>query len=179
MWKILQWVIGIGLILFIAVGILIPTVSTRCGSRSAEESATKAQYSNYVNALYMFKSEYRTYPAIFDGRPQLNISTYPESEQFIEALSGRTHDGEVSKAHGNYRGIAFHSFSEVELTTSKDLGYRQIADRMGNTNIVVCVDHDGDGMIEVMDEGELKKLRTSVTIYTIPKEGERSIRLWD
>lgn len=177
MWKVIQWVLAIGLLLFVAA-LFVPTVGNP-SRPSAEVRATKSQYSNYVTALQLFKDEYGSYPTTFERRSQLNISTYPESEQFIEALSGRTLDGEVSKAHGNDRGICFHSFSELELTQSKDLGYRQITDRMGNTNIIVCVDHDGDGMIEVMDEGELKQLRTSVTIYTIPKEGGRSIRLWD
>ena len=81
--------------------------------------------------------------------------------------------------YGNHRGIQFYSFSEQELTVSKDLGYQQIVDRMGNTNIVVCIDHDNDGFVEVVEDGELKQIRTSVTIYTIPTEGEQAIRLWD
>jgi hypothetical protein len=142
-------------------------------------AATKSQYSQYVTALQLFRGEYGTYPTIFDGHSQLNISTYPESEQFIEALSGRTIDGDRSVQYGNHRGIQFYSFSEQELTVSKDLGYQQIVDRMGNTNIVVCIDHDNDGFVEVVEDGELKQIRTSVTIYTIPTEGEQAIRLWD
>ena len=175
--KVIQWFLGIALIVFVAA-MLVPTVGTPCG-RGSEESATKAQYSQYVNALHMFKGEYLSYPSIFDGRGQLNISTYPQSEQFIEALSGRTLNGQASTKHGNHRGIAFYSFSEAELTKSKDLGYWQITDRMGNTNIVVCVDHDGDGMVEVVQDGEIKQIRAAVTIYTSPKAGERVIRLWE
>lgn len=48
-----------------------------------------------------------------------------------------------------------------------------------NTNIVVCVDHGGDGMIEVMEDGKVKQLRLTSTAYTIPEEGEKAIKLWD
>jgi hypothetical protein len=127
----------------------------------------------------MFKGEYRRFPDFFEGRSQVNISVYPDSERFIEAISGRTASGEESRSHGNRRAIRFHSFSERELTTAKGLGYRQVVDRFGNTNIVFCVDHNGDGIIEVMDEGELKQIRATVTAYSIPREGEEAIKLWD
>jgi hypothetical protein len=163
--------------LLLLIGILIPSTSGPHGPR-AEIMAARSQYSKYVTALQLFRGEYGYYPTVFDGRSQVNISTYPEAEQFIEALSGRTLSGDRSSAYGNTRGIAFHSFSESELTRSKDLGYWQIVDRMGNTNIVVCIDHDGDGFVEVVEDGVIKQIRTQVVIYTIPKEGERAIRLW-
>lgn len=127
----------------------------------------------------MFKGEYGHFPDFFEGRSQVNISLYPDSEKFIEAISGRTEFGEPSRAHGNRRAIQFYSFSESELTTAKGLGYRQIVDRFGNTNIVLVVDHDNDGIVEVMVNGALKQIRTSVTAYSIPREGEAAIKLWD
>lgn len=114
-----------------------------------------------------------------EGEQSFNLGTYPNSERFIQGLSARGKDGKIVASFGNNRAIHFHSFSEVELQVSEQTGYRQIIDRFGNTNIVICVDHDNDGMIEVLDDGELKQIRATVTAYSIPKDGEKAIKLWD
>ena len=108
---------------------------------------------------------------------QLNLTVQPDSELFVEALSGRTKDDQKSIERGNRRSIRFHSFSDSELEVTGIHGDRQIVDPMENMNIVVCIDHDGDGYVEVVEDGAIKQIRASVTIYTIPKEGERGIRL--
>lgn len=163
------WILGIG--------VLIPTVSTHCGDCS-NRSATKVQLSNYVTAVMMFKGEYGVYPEMFEGNAQFNLSHTGNSEKFIQVLSGRSSKAERVAAFGNHRQIAFHSFSQSEIEVSDESGYYQIVDRFGNPNVVICVDHDGDGMVEVVENGTIKKIRTSVTAYTIPGDGEEAIKLW-
>ena len=161
----------------LVAGVLIPTVGTPSGI-SSNEGATKAQLSNYITALQMFKGEYGTYPVLFQESSQLNLSDPGNSEKFIQVLSGRLPSGARAAGYGNGRSIAFHSFSEMEIEINAESGYHQIVDSMGNPNIVICVDHDGDGFVEVVEDGTIKQIRTSVTIYTIPRAGEKVIKLW-
>lgn len=163
---------------FLLVGLLVPTVGTPSGGHlHGAYGSSRSRLSNYINALYMFRGEYGYFPSIFDDQGQLNLTVQPDSELFVEALSGRTKDDQKSIEHGNRRSIRFHSFSDSELEVTGIHGDRQIVDPMENMNIVVCIDHDGDGYVEVVEDGAIKQIRASVTIYTIPKEGERGIRL--
>ena len=91
-----------------------------------------SQFSNYLNALEMFHSEYGEYPTFLGGRSRVSLSDRPVAEQFYEALSGRTYAGQRISAHGNIRGIGFHSFSESELFWQLDLDYPLIVDRFDN-----------------------------------------------
>ncbi|MGJ8652800.1 MAG: hypothetical protein ACSHX8_05965 [Opitutaceae bacterium] len=161
----------------IVAGVLIPTVGTTFGC--SNEGATKTQLSNYVTAVKMFKGEYGVYPELFESNSKLNLSHAGNSEKFIQVLSGRSSKGERVAAFGNRRQIGFHSFSEMEIEVNAETGYNQIVDRMGNPNVVICVDHDGDGIVEVMEDGSIKQIRTTVTAYIVPREEEKAIKLWD
>ncbi len=166
----------LGLVLL--AGAFIPTVSTGCGGGNSNQAASRAQLSNYVTALQMFKGEYGHYPAFFEGQSEINLGKYPNSERFIQALSGRDKNGQRIAVDGNRRMIAFHSFAESELLISETTGYRQVVDRFENPYIVLCIDHDNDGYVEVPDDGELVTIRATATAYSIETEDAPAIQLW-
>jgi hypothetical protein len=81
---------------------------------------------------------------------------------------------------GNRRMIAFHSFSESEFQRDANDAVvpTQIADRFNNVNITIVIDGDGDGMVDVPNEGSL---HMPVTAYVDedPALGSPAYTLWD
>ena len=148
-------------IIGILASILIPTVGAV--RTQANLAASKAQLSNYVTAITMFKGEYGYYPfpkaQADDGA---NINTL--SDDFIETLSGRNSSGTTVSTGGNRRRIAIHSFSESEyfLKDNDTIDYNIIADRFNNSQIFIVIDGDGDGVVSVPVNS---KLRCTVTAY--------------
>lgn len=152
-------------IIGILAGILIPTVGAV--RKQANIAASKAQLSNYVTAITMFKGEYGYFPFI-TGTGDLTTNVNSTSSDFIETLSGRNDGGAVSSG-GNRRSIGFHSFSETEFLLNDDdtIDESTIADRFNNSNIFIVVDGNGDGKISVpnVSGSGSKELRASVTAY--------------
>ena len=158
----LLMVIGI---IGILAGILIPAVGAV--KKQANVAASKAQLSNYLTAIIMFKGEYGFFP--FPAAQIDNGENVNELIDFMETLSGRDADGAVSTGGINRRGIGFHSFSESEflLDGEDTIDDPVIADRFGNQNIFIVIDGDGDGEITVpQSSGEgTKVLKAAVTAY--------------
>lgn len=154
-------------IIGILAGILIPTVGAV--RKQANIAASKAQLSNYVTAVTMFKGEYGYYP-FADAQVSSGANVNSLTDGFIETLSGRDEDGNVSTDGINRRGIGFHSFSESEFLLKDDdtIDDSEIADRFNNTNIFIVIDGDGDGKITV-PQGTggtgTKELKAAVTAY--------------
>lgn len=175
-WTLLDLILAV-----IALGLicvfLIPVVGTR-PRISSNEAATRAQLANYATALQMFHGEYATFPEVFDESGQFIVHDHATSTQFIEMLSGRNIDGGQVAKWGNRRAIAFHLFSNSELTEPDAVGRRQVADRLGNTQFVFLVDHDIDGIIKVPDEDQSKQIRAGATVYSVDAEGEIAVKLW-
>ena len=148
-------------IIGILAGILIPTVGAV--RTQANLAASKAQLSNYVTAITMFKGEYGYYPfPKAQTNNGANINSL--SDDFIETLSGRNDTGGTVSKGGNRRRISFHSFSESEFLLKDDdtLDYTTIADRFNNSRIFIAIDGDGNGEVSVPGNSELK---SSVTAY--------------
>ena len=150
-------------IIGILAGILVPTVGAV--RTQANLAASKAQLSNYVTAITMFKGEYGYYPfskAQSNGGANINSL----SDDFIETLSGRNDSGNTIATGGNRRRIAFHSFSESEFFLKDDdtYDYSIIADRFNNSQIFIAIDGNGDGEVSVPGNSELK---SSVTAYVV------------
>lgn len=164
-------------IIGILAGILIPTVGAV--KKQANIAASKAQLSNYVNAIGMFKSEYKFYPFV-TGATDQSVDLSSQSSAFIETLSGRDSAGVAVSTGGNRRMIAFHSFSESEFQRDANDAVvpTQIADRFNNVNITIVIDGDGDGMVDVPNEGSL---HMPVTAYVDedPALGSPAYTLWD
>ncbi|MDP0495631.1 MAG: prepilin-type N-terminal cleavage/methylation domain-containing protein [Verrucomicrobiota bacterium JB024] len=166
----------------ILASILIPTVGA--AKKAANKAKTKAQYVGWANALQNFKSTYGYYPNIFNNG-QLNLSN--NSEDFIEALSGRDKNGETVTTGGNRRAAGFYSFAEgeFEMAANGDISETQLADAFNNPNIIIYVDHDNDGQItglpaEGADTGN-KTVRTKVAIMSDCRQyadGER-VHSWE
>lgn len=149
-------------IIGILAGILIPTVGAV--RTQANLAASKAQLSNYVTAITMFKGEYGYYP--FPNAQTNNGANVNSLSDFIETLSGRNDTGETVSKGGNRRRISFHSFSESEFLLRDDdtLDYTTIADRFNNSQIFIAIDGDGDSEVSVPGNSELK---SSVTAYVV------------
>ena len=150
-------------IIGILAGILIPTVGAV--RTQANLAASKAQLSNYVPAITMFKGEYGYYPfPKAQTNNGANINSL--SVDFIETLSGRNDSGNTISTGGNRRRISFHSFSESEFLLKDDdtLDYGTIADRFNNSRIFIVIDGDGDGNVSVPGNS---KLKSSVTAYVV------------
>jgi len=174
-------------IIGILAGILIPTVVTV--QRQAKVAASRAQLSNYINAIGMFKSEYKFYPdfgALSDtSRDSYTVALADSSTQFIQTLSGKDTDGDVlssslAKSTGNRRKIGFYNFSESEfwLNNSGNVSGDQLADRFNNVNMNIEIDGDGDGFVNPFGSD---KIRTSITAYVEADDdiGAPEYNLWD
>ncbi|MGB0408840.1 MAG: type II secretion system protein [Opitutales bacterium] len=163
-------------IIGILAGILIPAVGAV--RKQANIAASKAQLSNYVNAIQMFKGEYNYFPfSAAHANGGATIGSIGEAD-FVGALSatllsgGRIESG--SENYGNRRLIAFYTFSESDfseddVSSGDDASTRRIADRFGNTNIYIAIDGDGDGQINGLPDPEnltgTIDLRAQVTAY--------------
>jgi prepilin-type N-terminal cleavage/methylation domain-containing protein len=158
-------------IIGILAGILIPTVGAV--RKQANIAASKAQLSNYVTAINMFKGEYGyfPFPAAQKDSGELVNSLPAATEDFVETLSGRDSDGDAVTTGGNRRSIAFHSFSESEFELQDDdtIDEDTIADRFNNSNIYIVIDDDGDNEVTVPNTSGsgTKTVKTSVTAYTL------------
>ena len=150
-------------IIGILAGILIPTVGAV--RTQANLAASKAQLSNYVTAITMFKGEYGYYP-FSDAQTNNGANINSLSSDFIETLSGRNDSGNSISTGGNRRRVAFHSFSESEFFYKDDdtIDVSTLADRFNNTQIFIAIDGDGDGEVSVPGN---TKLKSPVTAYVV------------
>lgn len=172
-----EYLLG-GIVVVFFVGLLIPTVP-RISNEAHEIAASKFQYVGYVTAIQLFRGEYREYPQLFDEAGVFKLNQGNNTEKFIETISGRDLTGQTVGKFGNRRQIAFCSFSESELQEYPTTGRIQIVDRTGNSNIILCIDHDDDGLISVPDGDSTKQIRAFVTAYSLDENGQLAIRLWD
>ncbi len=150
-------------IIGILAGILIPTVGAV--RTQANKAASKAQLSNYVTAITMFKGEYGYYP-FPNAQTNNGANINSLSDDFIETLSGRNDSGNSISTGGNRRRVAFHSFSESEFFYKDDdtIDVSTLADRFNNTQIFIAIDGDGDGEVSVPGN---TKLKSPVTAYVV------------
>jgi prepilin-type N-terminal cleavage/methylation domain-containing protein len=171
-------------IIGILAGVLLPAVGTV--KKKSKIAASKAQLANYVNAMQLFKAEYKYFPLVSGSADSDEIQLSTESSDFIQVMSARDPaTGDSVSFGGNRRRISFHSFaaSEFWLNNSDVVSQEQLADRFNNTNIVIVVDTDGDGFVApsgpAADEGTI---RTNVTAYVGTDSADASnptYKLWE
>jgi prepilin-type N-terminal cleavage/methylation domain-containing protein len=169
-------------IIGILAGILIPAVGAV--RKQANIAASKAQLSNYISAIELYKSEYKFYPfldsADDDGALRIND---PENE-FVQTLSGKAADGSESSAGWegrNRRRIGFYSFNESEFYNDPSSGLYsedEVADRFNNREIFLAIDGDGDGFVQ--PDIALDSVRLSITAY-VEEDGLGGLayQLWE
>ena len=156
-------------IIGILAGILIPTVGAV--RKQANVAASKAQLSNYVTAIQMFKGEYGFFPFV-TGSADVEFELESDSLEFIKTLSARdpsTSANPKTTAGGNRRQISFHSFSDSEFERdNEDLpSATQLSDRFNNAKIIIVIDGDGDSSLTVpkTSGSGTRTLRAAVTAY--------------
>ena len=176
-------------IIGILAGILIPAVGSV--KKQANIAAGKAQISNYVNAVELFKGVYKFYPWVTGGT-DAEIRVNDGTNDFIETLSGKTVDGSSSDAgwnDTNRRRMGFHSFSESEFLLGGDdqPDPDTLADRFNNEEIHLVIDGDGDGFVDptpsdskLLSSVPSAGVRVSVTGYVdADPDGNPAYGLWD
>lgn len=173
-------------IIGILSGILIPTVGAV--RKQANIAASKAQLSNYVTAIQMFKGDYGYFPLVSGTADSDNfdLNSPGTSSTFIQTLSGRNPDGSIisnalAASTGNRRKASYHSFSESEffITDADVVSDDQIADRFNNILISIEIDTDGDGFVDPAPSAN--PVRTPVTAYVTADDdlGAPAYTLWD
>ena len=157
-------------IIGILSGVLIPAVGAV--RKQSKIAASKAQLSNYVNAMQLFKAEYKYFPLVSGTADSDEIELISESSDFIQVISGRDPSTGASVSFGgNRRRIGFYSFAASEFWLDIDaLSQTKLADRFNNRNIIIVVDTDGDGFVApsvlaAEIEEEDKRIRTNVTAF--------------
>lgn len=138
-------------IIGILAGIIIPTVSAV--RISANKAKTKAQFSQWGVSMGLFRQEYGYYPAI-------GTSNKVDPDKFFAALTGKTYSGGVpGTLYGNTKKLSFYSAadSEVTSTANGDATSGLLKDAFGNTEIVVFIDTNGDGIVKSDDNPALSR----------------------
>ena len=176
-------------IIAILGGILIPIIGGV--SENARIASSKARLAQYINALELFKAEYNYYPTVFDddkadgnGNVTIGLATILNSENFVEALSGRDHlSGDPAAAEGNYKMISFYTFSEKEFLDEGggDYSTNRLADMFNNTNIYIMVDFDGDGTIRPYSSDPVSPgvIKGTATAWVVAANGNPGYALWE
>ncbi|MEZ0217248.1 MAG: type II secretion system protein [Rariglobus sp.] len=132
-------------IIGILAAIIIPTVGAV--KTSANKAKTKVQFSQWSGSIELFKQEYGYYPDISNGSKKI------DAEKLAGTLTGRNLAGTkytsttASNLCGNKRILSFYSIADSELNEAKD----KIVDAFGNTDFVIFVDSNLDGIINSTD----------------------------
>lgn len=136
-------------VLGILAAILVPVVGR--AQDSARRAQVKTQFAQWAVAIEAFRAEYGYYPN-FAASPAAplpaacGVNDVPGL--FVQTLAGRRADGaapDLARAlAANPRRVAFLGFAADELG---DGANPLVRDACGNTDIVVLVDRDGDGLI--------------------------------
>ena len=136
-------------ILGILAAILVPVVGR--AQEAARRTKVRTQFAQWAAALDGFRAEYGHHPSFAAGgassAPDLcRVNEVPGL--FFQTLTGRSGTGGAPDldraAAANPRRIVFVAFGAAELGTG---AHPSVCDDFGNTDIVLLVDRDGDGLI--------------------------------
>lgn len=135
-------------IIGILAAIIIPT--TAAVRTSAKKAQTKSQFSQWAQAMILYKQDYGFFPPVnrktYDTRRENKL----DSDAFAAALTGKKLDGTAfndtattKDLFGNKKRSSYYSLAPSDLNEARDA----VVDAFGNSDIVVIYDRDGDGMI--------------------------------
>ncbi len=136
-------------VLGILAAILVPVVGR--AQEAARRARVKTQFAQWAVALEGFRAEYGYYPNFADATTaplpsDCRINAVPGL--FFQTLTGRREDGDAPDLPralaANPRRVAFLTFTADEVGPGAN---PPISDGFGNTDIVLLVDRDGDGLI--------------------------------
>lgn len=182
--------LGVVMLIGILAALLLPSLGA--ARASTQRAKTKVQFTQWATAIESFRSEYGYYPA-FDSGGLVNGGTAASDageHLFHDVLAGRKRDGSAastaqatSAGSQNRKRIAFHSFSDGELTAPGSAA-RLIRDASENVSIAVLVDRNLDGRIDgsdyatfpavVLRDGTQARPRTDGTAPDVPSGGVRA-----
>ena len=140
-------------IIGILAAIIIPT--TGAVRSAARKSQSRAQFSNWVTAMALFKQEYGYYPPVNRDSYGTAKENLLDSDAFAIALTGKQLDGtavpgatpSTPELFGNKKRMAFYSMTDNDLNEARTA----VVDAFDNTKIAVIYDKDGNGMITEAD----------------------------
>ncbi len=147
-------------IIGILAALLFPGL--RSARVAANKAATKVRFGQWAAALESFRAEYGYYP-VLHGSNLVNPpgqNTAPSTlHLFHDLLAACRRDGSALPDFSagtnpqfpeaqNRKLIAFHSFSDADLTGSDSPAPHLVRDAFDNTEIAVLVDRDLDGVIK-------------------------------
>lgn len=141
------------------IGILAALIFPSVGAarKSANRAKTKVQFNQWAAAIESFRSEYGYYPT-FDTTNLVNGGAAPSAfgdHLFHDLLAGKRRDGSALSAGSaltqNRKRLAFHTFSESELTDATAPFPFLLRDAFDNVSIAVLVDRNLDGLINAAD----------------------------
>ncbi len=129
---------------------------------AASKARTRVQFNQWAAAMEGFRSEYGYYPALHSSNlvnPPGQTTDPATLHLFHDIIAARRRDSSALPAYAtgtnsqfpevqNRRLISFHSFSESDFTPANLL-----RDAFDNTEIVVLVDKNLDGVINAADYG--------------------------
>lgn len=141
------------------IGILAALIFPSVGAarKSANRAKTKVQFSQWAAAIESFRSEYGYYPTfhatnLVNGGAATNVFG---EHLFHDLLAGKRRDGSALTAGSaltqNRKRLAFHTFSEGELTDATSPFPFLLRDAFDNVSIAVLVDRNLDGLINAAD----------------------------
>ena len=163
-------------IIGILAGLIVPTVGMI--RESANKTATRSRFSQWVAAIEDFRKEYGYYPT-FGVTPAadtvVDLSDPATSQLFVDILSGQETGSQVV----NRKKIQFYTFTDNEFDEDGNL-----IDYFGNTDIRLVVDSNRDGIILLSALTGIEKnlpeddLRATVVFFTIDGSSGPEIVSW-
>ncbi len=129
-------------IIGILAAILVPTVGA--ARVFANKTKTKVQFAQWAGAIEAFRSEYGYAPPLTNG-------SLVNPTVFFAAITGRDFRGGPLSGpalYGNTKAISFCAVSDSERVKDADgVARNELCDAFGNSEIVMLVDADGNGVI--------------------------------
>lgn len=138
-------------VLAILAAILVPVVGR--AREAAVRAQVRTQFARWTTAIEAFRAEYGYYPNFATATTApipdaCGVNDVPGL--FVQTLSGRAGDGSAMDSPralaANPRRVGFLVFGVEELDADSA---SLVCDAFGNTEIVLLVDRDGDGIIRV------------------------------
>ncbi len=142
-------------------------------SVAAQEPSS--QFHNLAKSVDEFHAAYGYYPQLFDESGVFRFMQDGNTEKFIEAMAGQTWAGERAALHGNVDSKRFYEFRESDF--SKDVR-KQFIDQFGNTDIIIVIDHDGDGDVDIPDNIVPEPLPGTIHSYSRFDDGSLCASTW-
>ena len=142
---------------------------------SAVAQVSANQFHKFSKALAKFHDEYGSYPEIFDESGVFRFNQDGNSEKFIQAIAGQTYYGERVALYGNKDSKRFYVFTDSDFSKTTLM---QIVDQFGNADIILLIDHDGDGNVDIPDKIGVRSVPGKVHAYSRFEDGMLCTSTW-